>query len=223
MKTRCPFANCMTEFDVADELSFKASDCPGCHTAITVRSLERHVAVDKVVAMHRANATLFEQDSFSKRAVQPTIIGVLEDVRSLWNVGSMFRTADGAGCEELVLTGITGYPPRKEIEKTSLGAESTIGWRYAANTACVLPHLRSAGYTIVALEKDDNSRLLSEVLEAGTLNRPLCVVVGNEVTGLYKETLDLADFVCHLPMRGMKTSLNVAVAFGVAMYQICAT
>lgn len=220
MKTRCPFIDCNFCFEVADALSFKIATCQGCGREITIRSLERHVAVDRVVTTHRESATLFEMEEFSRAETVPRIVGVLEDIRSLWNVGSMFRTADGAGCEELILTGITGYPPRKEIEKTSLGAESVIRWSYAANSMSVLPALKSLGYCVLALEKDERSTLMSSVIDARQLRFPLCVVVGNEVTGLYRETLNIADHVCHLPMRGIKSSLNVAVAFGIAMYQI---
>lgn len=220
MFTRCTFTDCNLTFEVADELAYKPVLCEQCKRLISVRSLERHVAVEKVIAHHEQNGTLFDASRFDQEKKIPQVIGVLEDIRSLWNVGSMFRTADGGGCQSLVITGITGYPPRKEIEKTSLGAESVVEWSYAPNTMHVLPILKDHGYFILALEKDDRSELLSKILESGTVTLPLCVVVGNEVTGLYRETMDIAHQICHLPMRGMKTSLNVAVAFGIAMYQI---
>ena len=222
MKTRCPFSDCLHVFEVLDELAVKPFTCDSCLREFTVRSLERHEAVDRVVRLHQEAGTLFEVEKFELAASLPQVVAVLEDVRSLWNVGSMFRTADGAGCRHLFLTGITGYPPRKEIEKTSLGAESVIGWHYAGNSMSVLPALKKLGYTILCLEKDENSLPLSCVIDQGCLELPLCIVVGNEVTGLYRETLLASDHTCHLPMRGIKTSLNVAVAFGIAAYQIAA-
>lgn len=220
MKTRCPFVDCKSTFEVHEELGFGVVQCPNCSSRISVRSIERYEAVEKVVKVHQERGTLFSLDTFSALQPLPRIVVLLEDIRSLWNVGSMFRTADGAGCEHLILTGITGYPPRKEIEKTSLGAESVIGWTYASHSMEVLPFIKELGYQILSLEKDERSVGLTQALDEQLIRMPLCIVVGNEVTGLYHETLGISDLICHLPMRGMKTSLNVAVAFGIASYQI---
>lgn len=220
MKTRCPFGDCAHIFDAGDDMAYKPGICAACSRPITIRSLERHEAVDHVVEKHRANGTLFLPELFQQQSPLPRMVAVLEDIRSLWNVGSMFRTADGSGCQHLIVTGITGYPPRKEIEKTSLGAEAVVSWNYAANSMSVIPEFKKLGYQILSLEKDEKSLPLSTVIGGNLLRFPLCIVVGNEVTGLYLETLQASDYICHLPMRGMKTSLNVAVAFGIAAYKI---
>jgi tRNA G18 (ribose-2'-O)-methylase SpoU len=146
---------------------------------------------------------------------------LLEDIRSLWNVGSIFRTADGAGFSRLFLCGITGCPPRKEIAKTSLGAEDTIAWEFHRNALEVLPRLKSQGVTIIGLERTTESVPLSHAA-AQQNDSPICLVLGNEVTGISLETLSLCDVICDLPMRGVKESLNVAVAFGIAAYMIAA-
>jgi tRNA G18 (ribose-2'-O)-methylase SpoU len=135
-------------------------------------------------------------------------------------VGSIFRTADGAGFSRLYLCGITGCPPRKEITKTSLGAEDTVPWTYCAGALEVLPRLRRQGVLVVGLEQTPDSRALSSAIAEGDLRRPLCLVVGNEVAGVSAEALSRCDLACHLPMRGLKSSLNVAVAFGIAAYML---
>ena len=148
-------------------------------------------------------------------------VGLVEDVRSLWNVGSIFRSADGAGFDALMLCGITATPPRKEIAKTSLGAEDHVPWFYHRSTAALIPELKKQGLFIVGLEFVDGQSInLADALEDELVTLPLCMCVGNEVTGLSAETISECDIICHLPMRGFKESLNVAVAFGIAAYQI---
>lgn len=159
-----------------------------------------------------------QSEHYTPEPVPLTVL--VEDVRSLWNVGSIFRSADGAGWTRLILSGITGCPPRKEIAKTSLGAEDHLLWKYYLSAVDVLPQLKSAGVLIVGLERNLDSIDLSKAVADGRLRTPLCLVVGNEVTGLSAESLDLCDVVCHLPMRGFKESLNVAVAYGIASYTL---
>jgi tRNA G18 (ribose-2'-O)-methylase SpoU len=148
---------------------------------------------------------------------------LLENVRSLWNVGSILRTSDAAGFKKVYLTGITGCPPRKEIAKTSLGAENYISWHYFAESGEILRALKENGVSIVGLEYTEDSVSLSTALGLGRLKTPLCLIVGNEESGILPETLEYCDLVCHLPMRGTKTSLNVAVAYGIAAYAITET
>jgi 23S rRNA (guanosine2251-2'-O)-methyltransferase len=145
---------------------------------------------------------------------------VLEDIRSLWNVGSMFRTADAMGMGKLFLTGITGTPPRKEIEKTSLGAEDHVGWSYHGQALEILPKLKAQGIVILALERCKTSKPISEIARKFDPLKRIALVVGNEVTGVSPETLAACDDVADLPMCGVKESLNVAVAFGVAAYAL---
>lgn len=157
-------------------------------------------------------------------AVDPVLGGelvvVVEDLRSLHNVGAIFRTADGAGFSRLYLCGITGLPPRKEIAKVSLGAEDTVPWEFYPFIAGCLRALKSSGYQIVCLEKNDQSLSLYRCLRDGKVKKPLALVVGNEVGGLSKEAMHYSDLTCHLLMKGIKESLNVSVAFGAASYLI---
>jgi tRNA G18 (ribose-2'-O)-methylase SpoU len=146
------------------------------------------------------------------------VSAIVEDVRSLMNVGSIFRTADAAGMSQLYLCGITGCPPRKEIAKTSLGAENHVTWEYFAHPLDIMLSLKRRGVKILALEKTESSKPLPDLLAEGLIAKPLCFVVGNEVTGVSPEVLANCDLVCHLPMKGSKESLNVSVAFGIAAY-----
>ena len=145
---------------------------------------------------------------------------LVEDVRSLFNVGSILRTADGVGAAMLYLCGVTGCPPRKEIAKASLGAEETVAWQYHRGAVSILRRLKEKQVQIVGLERADNSILLQEALSQQLFRAPVCLAVGNEVMGLSSETIALCDILCQLPMRGRKESLNVAVAFGIASYSI---
>lgn len=142
------------------------------------------------------------------------VILILEDVRSLWNVGAMFRTADALGVAKIYLCGITGKPPRKEISKVALGAETWIPWEHRPAAWEVIRELKATGYTTVVLEKTKDATPL------GTFHPsfPLALVVGNEVRGVSKETLDAAEHIVYIPMVGRKESLNVAVAAGMALY-----
>ncbi|HYF48211.1 MAG TPA: TrmH family RNA methyltransferase [Planctomycetota bacterium] len=214
MLTQCPNPKCKFVFEVSDERGGKNGPCPQCGQVITFRSLEI------VRAIERQHEALRERTQRSADPGMPRFSAVLEDIRSLWNVGSMFRSADGAGFQKLYLCGITGCPPNKAIAKTSLGAEDHIAWEHCNHALEVLPGLSAAGVQIVVLEKTDTSLLLSDALASGMIRAPLCLVVGNEVAGVCAETLATAATVCHLPMYGVKTSLNVAVAFGIAAYQI---
>ena len=219
MQTRCPFADCFQPFHTADEHEFKMIACPHCSRPGTARSLARHMEIDKQVSKHKNQNTLAEQ--FFQNGARPgKMVAVLEEVRSLWNVGSMFRSSDGAGFSHLFLIGITGCPPRKEIAKTSLGAEDYIAWNYAGTSLSVINSLKSLGYQIIALEKTADSMPLKDALQAKLLRAPLCLVVGSEIKGVYAETLSASDLVLDMPMRGFKESLNVAVAFGIAAYAI---
>lgn len=145
-----------------------------------------------------------------------SIVAVVENVRSLWNVGSMFRSADGAGLARILLCGFTPHPPRKEITKTALGAEERVDWEFWSSAAQACEHLRELGYQIVALETGPGSQDLEEV----ELRPPVAFVVGNEVEGIRESTLRVCDAHASLPMHGHKASLNVAVAFGIAAYSL---
>jgi tRNA G18 (ribose-2'-O)-methylase SpoU len=144
------------------------------------------------------------------------VVAVLENIRSLWNVGSIFRSADAAGVERLVLAGFTGRPPRDEIAKTALGAEESVAWGEAESAAEAARSLRADGRFVIALERTPSSAALAEA----DVRLPAALLLGNEVAGLGEEALAGADTVCHIPMHGVKGSLNVAVAAGVAFYEL---
>lgn len=141
---------------------------------------------------------------------------VLNDIRSLHNVGSVFRTADGAGLEKVWLCGITGYPPQGGIAKTSLGAEDHVPWEYRASAFELLGELKAQGYQIILLEQMQGA-VAYDVFEP---RGPLCLVMGNEVSGISDDLLGLCDGAVEIDMAGVKNSLNVAVAFGVIAYQL---
>lgn len=149
-----------------------------------------------------------------------SLVVVLEDLRSLHNVGAIFRTADGAGFGKVICCGITAVPPRPQIAKVSLGAEDYVAYQFYPLITEALFALKAQGYAIVSLEKNETSRSLFEALQEGSIGKPLALVLGNEVAGVSAEALHLSDAVCHLSMRGMKESLNVSVAFGAASYLI---
>ena len=147
---------------------------------------------------------------------RPPIYAILENVRSLYNVGSMFRTADALHLSCLYLCGYTGFPPRREITKTALGAEHTVPWEKHAEAAQLARSLQAKGMQIVVLEQTDDA---VDFWEA-PVRFPVCFVVGNEVIGVSEELVALADLCLELPMAGIKQSLNVATAFGVVGYEL---
>ena len=141
---------------------------------------------------------------------------VLENIRSLYNVGSVFRTSDGAFIEKLYLSGYTGFPPRKEIDKTALGSVDTVPWEHIPNTFEIIYRLRGMGYQIVSLEQTEGGVSYN----TADYRFPLCLIVGNEVSGVSKEVVLKSDLVVDIPMYGAKHSLNAAVAYGIAVYHI---
>ncbi|PIV90460.1 TrmH family RNA methyltransferase [Candidatus Gracilibacteria bacterium CG17_big_fil_post_rev_8_21_14_2_50_48_13] len=148
------------------------------------------------------------------------IVVVLDQLRSMYNVGSFFRTCDGAGVRELILTGYTATPPRKEISKTALSAEEHVPWRHFETIVEAMHHLRAEGYLLVAVEKNDASMDLRTFLPTLTKESRVACIFGNEKEGVHAEALALADAVVHLPMLGHKDSLNVAVSGGAFLYAL---
>lgn len=141
---------------------------------------------------------------------------ILQDVRSLYNVGSIFRTADAFRASMLILTGFTPSPPRKEISKTALDAEATVPWKYYHSTLEAIADMRRNGWKVHAIEVAHESRDIS------TLSRsvfPAVFVLGNELTGVTDEVMAECDGAFEISMHGVKHSLNVAVAAGITMYQ----
>lgn len=143
-------------------------------------------------------------------------VAVLNNIRSLYNVGSVFRTADGAGVEKIFLCGITGHPPDSKISKTALGAEKEVPWEYRPEASEVLKELKEKGYQVVLLEQLQQSVSFETFIP----NPPVCLVIGNEISGVSEELLDFCDRTIEIEMAGLKNSLNVTVAFGIVAYHM---
>jgi 23S rRNA (guanosine2251-2'-O)-methyltransferase len=141
---------------------------------------------------------------------------LLDNIRSLYNVGAFFRTCDAAGVESIDLCGITGKPPHKEIRKTALGAEDSVRWRHHGDAIAVVSELRGAGYEIAAVETSLHAVDLFDWHPAF----PVCIAFGNEVDGIHPDLSALCDTHVRIPMLGMKHSLNVATAGGVVIYEL---
>lgn len=145
---------------------------------------------------------------------------VLNNIRSLYNVGSIFRSADAFGVDKIILGGYTGSPPRKEISKTALGAQTWIPYIAQFNTVRVLGELKEQGFLCIGLE---NNRKDTRALNEFHPTFPLALVVGNEVRGITPAVSKMLDAMVHIPMTGKKESLNAAVAFGIAAFSISRT
>ncbi len=148
--------------------------------------------------------------------LQLPVAVLLDDVRSMYNVGAFFRAADGVGLEKLCLCGITAHPPKKAITKTALGAEEVVSWEHDWDAIRVAEGFRSKGYEVAAIETSLNSIDLFQWQP----KFPVCVAFGHEVEGLRPELLEIADTHVRIPMLGKKTSLNVATAAGVVLYEL---
>jgi tRNA G18 (ribose-2'-O)-methylase SpoU len=141
---------------------------------------------------------------------------IADNVRSLYNVGSIFRTCDGIMAKKLYLCGITGIPPRREIEKTSLGACDVVPWEYRENSADLVKELKKSGIKIVSLELTEPEEHFIEAI----YSFPAAIVLGHEINGISDEIIELTDKAVKIPMLGMANSLNVASAFSAAAYQM---
>lgn len=156
-----------------------------------------------------------------KQAAKTPVIVVLENIRSAYNVGSVFRTADAFLVESIYICGYSAKPPHKEIKKTALGAEETVSWEYFKTAAEAIEKLKTLGYKIYAAEQAENSLLLHRLRSAPT--DKVAVVFGNEVTGVEQSTIHLCDACLEIPQLGMKHSLNIATAAGVVLWELVRT
>ena len=157
------------------------------------------------------------------------MIVILHNVRSVHNVGSVFRTADAAGVSRIILSGYTPTPldrfkqPRKDFVKVSLGAEQTVPWASVTTLKATLTRLKKEGHLIVAIEQDERSQNLFDwtppQTSAGT-TPPLALILGNEVRGVSKQLLAACDAILEIPMHGKKESLNVSVTAGIALFAL---
>ncbi len=142
---------------------------------------------------------------------------VVDNVRSLYNVGSIFRTSDGVLVDQLILAGFTSTPPRKEIDKTALGATESVPWIYYKEPAAAIRELKKKGYRACCLEITDT---VIPYYNVKPTDFPLCLVIGNEITGVSKDALAECDVALEIPQFGIKQSLNVAVAYGIAIFEL---
>lgn len=146
------------------------------------------------------------------------IIVVLENIRSAYNVGSVFRTSDAFLVEAIYVTGYSAKPPHKEIKKTALGAEESVNWKHFTNASEAIVHLRANNYTILAVEQVADSKKLHELDWDGRSR--IAIIFGNEVTGVEQSTIGLCDGSLEIPQLGMKHSLNIATAAGVVLWEL---
>lgn len=143
---------------------------------------------------------------------------ILDNVRSLHNVGSAFRTADAFVIEKIYLTGITGTPPHREIEKTALGATESVTWEYAESTRNVVTRLKEEGYKIVIIEQTTASKPLHQFLPSQA--EKYALVFGNEVNGVSEDVMEFGDVAIEIPQAGTKHSLNISVCLGIVTWEI---
>lgn len=143
---------------------------------------------------------------------------VLDNVRSLYNVGSLFRTADAFAIERIYLCGITAVPPNGKITKTAIGAEETVVWKYFENTVDAVKALKSEGYFITAGEQTERTVNLKDI-DSCLKGEKFALILGNEVFGVEQECIDLCDTVIEIEQRGTKHSLNVSVSGGILIYE----
>jgi len=141
---------------------------------------------------------------------------ILDNIRSMHNVGAIFRTCDGAGIKQIFLCGITAKPPRIQIDKTALGATNFVPWKYYKSTIRLVNYLKNKGISIVALELTKNSVNYKDY----KYQYPLALIVGNEIEGINQKVLDLCDVIIDIPMHGHAKSLNVATSAGIALYNL---
>lgn len=165
----------------------------------------------------RSTREILETNLSRRSALKDNFILWLHNVRSLHNVGAAFRNADAFGVKEIYLSGYTPQPPRPEITKTAIGAEEHIAWHAIKNPLQKITELKQSAYKVIGLEQTDSSELLSK-FEPDT--KKICLILGNEVTGIHTDIIPMLDKAVEIPQFGMKHSLNVSVACGVALYAL---
>lgn len=166
----------------------------------------------KITELNRISAEEFKQ------AEKLPLVVVLDNVRSLHNIGSVFRTSDAFRIECIYLCGITAVPPHPEMHKTALGAEFIVDWKYVNNAVEAVDNLRNAGYVVYSVEQAEGSTMLDEL----TLDKSCryAVVLGNEVKGVQQEVIDHSDGCIEIPQYGTKHSLNVSVTAGIVIWDL---
>jgi tRNA G18 (ribose-2'-O)-methylase SpoU len=156
-------------------------------------------------------------DAFKNIPKTPLIV-VLDNIRSLNNVGSVFRTSDAFLIEKIYLCGITATPPNKEIHKTALGATESVTWEYVENTLELVKKLKAENIKVLSIEQAENSTMLNEFTPEK--NQKYAIVMGNEVKGVQQEVVSASDFCIEIPQLGTKHSLNISVSCGVVLWDL---
>ena len=151
-----------------------------------------------------------------KKATKTPIIIILDDIRSLHNIGSVFRTSDAFLVEKIYLCGITATPPHKEIHKTALGATETVAWEYAENVTTVIQQLKNEGVKVFAIEQVENATFLDQFHP--NKDERYALIFGNEVYGVSQEAIALAEGCIEIPQLGSKHSLNISVSAGIVVW-----
>uniref|UniRef100_UPI00404AC8E8 RNA methyltransferase n=1 Tax=Flavobacterium sp. TaxID=239 RepID=UPI00404AC8E8 len=166
-----------------------------------------------------ANAELERKniDEFKEAEKTPIII-ILDDIRSLHNIGSVFRSSDAFLIEKIYLCGITAVPPNKEIHKTALGATETVAWEYAENVLEVIAKLKQDNISVYAIEQTENSIMLNDFQPEAT--NKYALILGNEVKGVSQKAINLSDGVIEIPQLGSKHSLNISVTAGIVIWDL---
>ena len=187
--------------------------CPAClgETRITLRIRRKPDP--------EAERSLLSATSAAPHRLKREFAVLLDNIRSAWNVGSIFRSADGFGFAHAYLCGITPTPESEAVTKTSLGAENTVGWSYHKDAVKLVRALKKEGSQVWALEEHESAVPLSTNPDLRS-SLPVILIVGNEVTGVDPGLVGLSDSIFHIPMQGGKNSFNVAIAFGIAAYQL---
>lgn len=154
---------------------------------------------------------------YKKKEKIPVAV-LLDNVRSLYNVGAVFRTCDAFLISELILCGITGRPPHPEIYKTALGAEESVKWKYYTDALEAVKEMKKEGWLVCSLEQTHNSIPLQDFVPSP--EKKYLLIAGNEVEGVNQEIIDLSDVILEIPQHGVKHSLNVSVSVGIALWQM---
>ena len=181
-----------------------------CHSAGNLFSFTVIMRKLKTIEMNRLTV-----DEFRRSEKLPLVV-VLDDVRSMYNVGSVFRTGDAFRIESVCLCGISATPPATEIHKTALGAEDSVEWSYHADAVAAVDELHRRGYEVYAVEQAEGSTMLSDF--TFDASRRYAVVLGNEVKGVHQEVIDRCDGCIEIPQYGTKHSMNVSVTAGIIIY-----
>jgi 23S rRNA (guanosine2251-2'-O)-methyltransferase len=153
-----------------------------------------------------------------KNAVKTPIIVILDNIRSLNNIGSVFRTSDAFLIEKIILCGITAQPPHKDIYKTALGATESVDWEYYEKTTDAIQHLKTSGYMIVSVEQTEKAIELQNF--ETKKNQKYAVIFGNEIKGVQQEVINQSDYCIEIPQFGAKHSFNISVSAGIILWEL---